>query len=203
MIHPGPDKDVITLLARLKEGDQQAAEILFEQIDVQVKKWHYSSIRERHPEVKVELVLDTSQNAMVKIKGKLEQFKGTTEGSFWAWCYRLAIHSMINDMKKYVRNRQREVQGDELPEPKVSKSVRPDEALAKRRLLLMVREAVDSIPNPNHKDAIFLFFFEELKQKEIAELKGVTETLVSSWVMRGKEKVEEYIQQRYGGEFTL
>jgi RNA polymerase sigma factor (sigma-70 family) len=59
--------------------------------------------------------------------------------------------------------------------------------------LNQVRRAVMSVENDKHREAIVLFFFEELSQKDIAERMGATESAVSTWVYRGKKEIEKYL----------
>jgi RNA polymerase sigma-70 factor (ECF subfamily) len=184
---------LVALAARARNGETDACEDLCLKMYPTIEKWLFGMIRERHYDVKQELVLDVTQEVWMQLQRKMEQFKGETEASWMAWSYRVTFATCSNYLKKYVKTRQREETVEELPEPTQQAAHTPQSELIQREKLNSVREAVAAIKNPQHREAIILFFFEEMSQKEIAEQMGATESAVSTWVYRGKAAVEEIL----------
>jgi len=186
-----------------RRGDPAALDRLSRSLLPTMRQWLAGLIRERHADVREELMADIAQDSWLQIQRKLDQFKGSTEPALLAWCWRVTFSTCKNHLKKYVRVQNREEGSDVLPEPgedeeatsgaPVAKSAR--DLLVREETSLMVRKAVMAIRNDKHRDAVILFFFEEMSQKDIAEVLGATESAVSTWVYRGKKDIEDYLKK--------
>jgi RNA polymerase sigma-70 factor (ECF subfamily) len=186
---------LVMLATRAAEGEASALEELARRLYPSLQKWLQGLIHERHRDVREELVADVAQETWLQIQRKIYQFKGDTEAALLAWCYRVAFATSKNYLKKYVRVQHREEATEEVPEDEAFGPADPRQTLARGEKLEQVRAAVRRIQNEKHRQAIVLFFFEEMSQKEIADMMGATESAVSTWVYRGKKEIEDYLTE--------
>jgi len=189
-----------TTVNRAAEGDPLACEDLCRLVYPSMQRWLQGMIRERHPDVKADLTAEIAQEAWLVIQRKIGQFRGDCEAAFLGWCYRVTFATCKNYLKKYVRVSHREEATEEPIEPTPRHNDDPKSQLLRQERLAAVREAIENIRNAKHRQALVLFFFEDMSQKEIAETMGATESAISTWVYRAKADVEEYLTMKGFGQ---
>jgi len=192
--------DLIDLVEGVKAYDRLASEEFFRRLYPVIEIWLSRMIYERHYSVKQELMMDIRQDVSLKILEKLEQFKGETTASIVAWCRQVTFAVCMNKLKKYVRVQHTEESSDILPDLEASPNPSPRAKLISREETRKVRDAVKSMNNKRRREAIWLFYFENLSQKEIADLMGSSEGSVSQLVYMGKKDLNVICEQK---GFTL
>jgi RNA polymerase sigma-70 factor (ECF subfamily) len=176
----GPDEDAADA-ARVLAGDTAA----FAGI---VKRWQSRLInlawRFCHDRTQAE---DMAQDAFVKAFRALETFRG--ESAFSTWLTAIAINTYRTAL------RDREPAGVSLDFATLStRSARSGEAaepdtlgrLQERERDAAVRRAVLKLP-PRYRDALVLYYFEEMNLTEAARVLGIPEGTLKARLHRGRE----------------
>ncbi len=138
---------------------------------------------------------DLTQEVFVQAYQSLSSFKG--EAAFSTWLYRIAVNASLNRMRKSkkksilqyfksIPGAEKEIQDqfvNEAPE-------NPEEILISKEYSDWLRIALDSLPE-NQRTAIVLSKYDDLPQKEIAEIMGITEGAVEALLQRAKKNLRE------------
>jgi RNA polymerase sigma-70 factor (ECF subfamily) len=156
----------MSLLERFTQGDADAFEDLFRQIQGQVFAWIVRIVRDRG--VAEDLTVET----FWRIYRARARFR--PEGSFPAWAYRIATNLALN----HLRRRRLE---DELPED-LAQPDSPDAAML-REASEQVQQAVRKLP-AKLQVVVMLALVEERPYQEIAEALGIAVGTVKSRVFR-------------------
>lgn len=136
----------------------------------------YASIKRytKHDELADEILND----AFFKIFTKISSYSGS--GSFEGWVKKVVTNTVMDHLRKYIRNEQ-VYHASEMPE-EVYMSDDIVGKLSYKELLAVVQEL------PDTQRLVFnLFVFEDLKHKEISEELGITE-VNSRWHLNDARK---------------
>jgi len=136
---------------------------------------------------------DLSQEVFIQVYQSLSGFKG--ESSFSTWIYRFAVNASLNKLRKSSRNfiLQRL---DNLISPERELKLMlpvnedPETLLINEEHRNRVRRAVDSLPE-NQRTAIVLSKYDDLSQKQIAEIMNISEGAVEALIQRGKANLRK------------
>ncbi|MHB8878069.1 MAG: RNA polymerase sigma factor, partial [Myxococcaceae bacterium] len=97
--------DDLTLVKRVRSGDQRAFKLLVERYQRKIYSVALGMVRDR------EEALDVSQEAFVKVYKYLDHFKG--DASFYTWLYRITVNVCIDVIRKRGGGRGEMVEFDE------------------------------------------------------------------------------------------
>ena len=158
-------------------GRKRYAELSFEQV---VKKYAQSvssaCIMRLQNTADAE---DCFQNTFLKLYRKSPDFKD--ESHLRAWLLRVAI----NECKNMIRDNRRHLSLDTalyIPAPSAEDDADLSWALMKLE--------------PDYREAVYLYYVEQMKVREIADVLGKNQNTVKTLLSRGREK----LRQIYGGE---
>jgi RNA polymerase sigma-70 factor (ECF subfamily) len=140
---------------------------------------------------------DLTQEVFINAYQSLTKFRGNA--AFSTWLYRIAINLSLN----YIRNSQKRSifhrvenlfahearQNVSLPAIDFSN---PEQILIDDEHRNIIKKALDSLPE-NQRIAIILSKYDNLSQKEIAEIMQTTEGAVESLIQRGKAKLKQQL----------
>ena len=131
----------------------------------------------------VQLAEDAVQETFIKAARALEDFRG--ESSPKTWLTRIAIRTCC-DMRRsaWFRYINRRITPDMLPEPSCAASEHDQElTMAVMNLPLKVREA------------IVLYYYQDMSTVEIAEMLGITQATVSYRLKQGRQKLRILLER--------
>src|SRR5258705_3341732 len=97
--------DDLTLVQRVRTGDQRAYKALVERYQRKVFAVAYGMIKDR------EEARDVAQEAFVKVYRYLDHFKG--DASFYTWLYRITVNICIDVLRRRGAYRGEQVEFDE------------------------------------------------------------------------------------------
>lgn len=163
------------LIKKVKNGDGQAGE--------QFIKKHYSSIYQYcflHIHDR-ELAEDMTQEAFTRFFESLQSY--TEYGKVRNYLYRIAGNIIKNYYKK-----KKEIPMEEMPE-----MVGND--IGCMEIRIDIEQAIQHLPE-ELREITILYFFQELKQKDIAELLDINLSLVKYRIGRAKKLLSEYLEVR-------
>lgn len=163
------------LLQRIRSGDNSAGNQLVKKYYAPIYQYCFLHIHDR------DCAEDMVQDVFIRFFEAL--FNGTDIEKTKSYLYRIAGNVIKNNYKK-----RKELLCDELPE--VS-----EEQTADLEIRLDIEKAIEELPE-ELKEITILFFFQELKQKEIAELLGIKLSLVKYRVARVKEILSKSLEVR-------
>jgi RNA polymerase sigma-70 factor (ECF subfamily) len=144
---------------------------------------------------------DLTQEAFMRLMRVLPQYSG--ESRFTTWLYRL----VVNLCRDELRRRGRQVQlapplEDDAEQPinpldsiaDDDRATDPLRALSDSELRLAVRRALSQLED-HYRLALTLYYFEDLKYTDIAEILDVPLNTVKSYIRRGKERLATLLDE--------
>lgn len=180
------EHDDTDLIERLKAGDEQALEAIFNRYSAKL----YNVAQRILGEVAdaEEVIQDVFWTAF----RKADSFRGSAQ--FSTWLYRLTVNAALGKIRRSKKNK--EIEYEEYL-PKFQKdghhSVRPvvdwsdtlDEKYAERELQKLLNEALEQL-KPVDKSAVVLSDMEGMSDKEIAVMLGLTVSAVKTRLHRAR-----------------
>jgi RNA polymerase sigma-70 factor, ECF subfamily len=125
----------------------------------------------------------------------LSKFKG--DSSFSTWIYRIAVNASLNKVRKTSKSnllqRLESFLGSDKPkilEIPIPENENPENILIGSEHREWVQKALNSLPE-NQRTAIVLSKYDDLPQKEIAEIMETTEGAVEALIQRAKANLRE------------
>lgn len=180
------DLDEASLIERLKAGDADALETIF---NAHAKKLYNVALRIVGDPADTEEVI---QDVFLTVFRKAKSFQGNSQ--FSTWLYRLTVNAALGKIRRSKKSK--EVEYDEFL-PKFQKDghhvVRPvvdwsdtlDEKYAGRELQALLGKALDQL-KPIDKSVLVLSDMEGLSDKEIAAAVGLTVSAVKTRLHRAR-----------------
>jgi len=177
------------IIKQILEGDKDKFRVLVEQYQQMVFKTCMGFLHNKDD------ADDLTQEIFIQAYQSLPGFKG--ESAFSTWIYRIAVNASLNKVRKSSKNfifqRLDALFGTEkakeitLP---VSDMENPEEILIHQEHIDWVQRALDTLPE-NQRTAIVLSKYDDLSQKEIAEIMNTTEGAVEALMQRAKKNLRE------------
>jgi RNA polymerase sigma-70 factor (ECF subfamily) len=180
------ERDDADLIERLKAGDEEALEVIFNRYSAKL----YNVAQRILGEVAdaEEVIQDVFWTAFRKAKS----FRGTAQ--FSTWLYRLTVNAALGKIRRSKKNKEVEYEeylpkfqqdGHHLVRPVVDWSDTLDEKYAERELQQLLKDAMDQL-KPVDKSAVVLSDLEGMSDKEIAALLGLTVPAVKTRLHRAR-----------------
>ncbi|TLS37178.1 sigma-70 family RNA polymerase sigma factor [Pseudalkalibacillus caeni] len=138
---------------------------------------------------------DLTQEIFVKCYKSLHTYKQNAKIRTWLW--RIAINHTKDYLKSwYYRNVQ--LAKDEETEIVVQERVTPEQTVVQRDEDRELAETVMEL-SVDYREVVYLFYFEELSLREIAEVTGVKENTVKTRLRRAKQLLKERLEGSHDG----
>ncbi len=133
---------------------------------------------------------DITQEVFIRAFQSLAGFAG--HSSFSTWLYRIAIHTSLNELKRRKRRRLWSLAAEMLQLPSGNKD--PVQELSAKTEQDQIRKAIDRLPG-KQRMAFILSRYEELPQREVAQVMEISEGAVEQLLLRARENLKKYIQR--------
>lgn len=130
---------------------------------------------------------DAVQDTFLKAYGSLSEYRG--RGVFGAWIRRI----LVNHCLSLLRQRHRYLSLEELDQDLVSRDRGPEDQALDQSEADRVRSAMGRLP-AHYRAALVLRCVEQLSYKEIAQLLGVPDSTVETWIHRGRLRMRTLLQ---------
>ncbi|MBI3139030.1 MAG: RNA polymerase sigma factor [Sphingobacteriales bacterium] len=134
---------------------------------------------------------EVTQDVFVKVYQSLDRFAGRS--SFSTWLYRIAIHTGINFLRKRNRRSIWERAADLVGFASSEKTA--EQLLSEKSDAEYIRQALDSLPE-KQRLAFILTRYEELPQKEVADVLAITEGAVEQLLIRAKNNLRKKLENK-------
>jgi RNA polymerase sigma-70 factor, ECF subfamily len=180
------ERDDADLIERLKAGDEEALEAIFNRYSAKL----YNVAKRILGEVAdaEEVIQDVFWTAFRKAKS----FRGTAQ--FSTWLYRLTVNAALGKIRRSKKNKEVEYEeylpkfqqdGHHSVRPVVDWSDTLDEKYAEHELQQLLNDALDQL-KPLDKSAVVLSDMEGMSDKEIAAMLGLTISAVKTRLHRAR-----------------
>jgi RNA polymerase sigma-70 factor (ECF subfamily) len=146
---------------------------------------------------------DLTQEVFIRLYRAIGQYNG--ESRFTTWLYRMVINLGRDELRRRKRQVQQILpsteQGDDERDligqvPDTSIINDPASVLAHKELGQALRLVIDQL-EPQYRQALTLFYFEDLKYQDIADIMDIPLNTVKSHIRRGKERMADLISTQY------
>jgi len=139
---------------------------------------------------------DLTQDVFIQAYQALARFKG--ESAFSTWLYRIAVNASLNKIRKsklkLVFERFENLTGSDRTGsdtyPVIKNDEDPEKIIIRQEHTEWLGRALDSLPE-NQRTAIVLSKYDDLPQKEIAEIMNTTEGAVEALLQRAKKNLRK------------
>jgi RNA polymerase sigma-70 factor, ECF subfamily len=144
---------------------------------------------------------DMTQDAFVRVLRSLHTFRGETK--FTTWLYRLATNVCLDELRRRGAPTLTLDAGDE-DSPSIEPAdpdpwVQPERWASAAEDAAELQKALGKLTTPQRL-ALTLFYFEDLRYEDIAQVMDVPLNTVKSHIRRAKERLAELLMGRRNGQ---
>jgi len=180
--------DDFELIRKVRSGETGLFRILVERYQGRVFRTCMGFLHNR------EDAEDLSQEIFIQVYQKLDQFQFNAE--FSTWLYRISINAGLNRTrqsltKKIFRNQSAKISIERVAELMGQESD-PENILISEEQKVWLNQLLDSLPE-NQRKVMILSKYEDMPQKEIAQILGVSEGAVEALLQRAKSNMRTKI----------
>jgi RNA polymerase sigma-70 factor (ECF subfamily) len=188
--------DDLTLVKRVRSGDQRAFKLLVERYQRKVYAVALGMLKDK------EEAMDVSQEAFVKVYKYLDHFKG--DASFYTWLYRITVNICIDIIRKRAGAGGEAVEFDETLPMDVSEAnigalgsrlgTNPQKSALRRELAEKIQEALASVPE-KHRAILLLREVEGMSYEDLSRTLDIPKGTVMSRLFHARAKVQKILSQ--------
>ena len=171
------------LICRIIQGDQSAFEELFNRYQLKIINLTYAMLHNR------EEAEDLTQEVFLEIYRSINKFKGNSQLS--TWIYRIAVNKTINQTKK--NKLRRFFSTEDSKAITVNSPEQSDWSIKEKQYTTYLHQAIEKLPT-KQKKAFILYSYDQLAQKEIAEIMNCSLHSVEVLVHRARKSIQKYIE---------
>ena len=146
---------------------------------------------------------DILQEILIKIISKISSFKGESE--LYTWIYRIAVNTLINTVNRkkllefisFETVQDLQVAGGDRDAVRASPdpAVQLEKEEVENRKIERLNGCIGRLSH-REKTAFYFFYYDRLKQKEIAELMKTSVAAVESLVHKAMKKIKKCVKNR-------
>ncbi|WP_224246860.1 RNA polymerase sigma factor [Hyalangium gracile] len=188
--------DDLTLVKRVRSGDQRAFKLLVERYQRKVYAVALGMLKDK------EEAMDVSQEAFVKVYKYLDHFKG--DASFYTWLYRITVNICIDIIRKRAGAGGESVEFDETLPMDVSEAnigalgsrlgTNPQKSALRRELAEKIQEALAAVPE-KHRAILLLREMEGMSYEDLSRTLDIPKGTVMSRLFHARAKVQKILSQ--------
>ncbi len=142
-----------------------------------------------------DMASDAVQDAFLKAYGALSEYRG--RGLFGAWIRKI----LVNQCLSLLRQRHSYLSLEDLDGEMVSPERTPEECAVAESEADVIRRAMGRLP-AHYRAALVLRVVEGLSYREIAQLLGVPESTVETWIHRGRQRMRAILRPQVSAPAT-
>lgn len=183
------------LTERIKNGDQQAFKLLFDEYHVKVFNTCMGFLHDKND------ADDITQDTFVEVYKSINKFRGDSKLS--TWIYRIAVNKSLNHIRdnkrsNWLKSIETVFTGTKNHEVEIkhTSGSDPEIIFENREKAEMLHRAIDSLPK-NQKIAFTLNKYEDLSYKQISEVMDISLSSVESLIHRTKKNLREKLFNYY------
>lgn len=188
--------DDLTLVQRVRSGDQRAFKTLVERYQRKVFAVALGMLKDR------EDARDVSQEAFVKVYKYLDHFKG--DSSFYTWLYRITTNICIDVMRRKGNSKTEHVEFDETAQLDTSEAnlgalgtrlgTNPQKAMLRQELAEKIQAALGEVPE-KHRAILLLRELEGMSYEDLSRTLKIPKGTVMSRLFHARLKVQKILNE--------
>jgi RNA polymerase sigma-70 factor (ECF subfamily) len=188
--------DDLTLVERVRSGDQRAFRLLVERYQKKIYSVALGMVKDK------EEAMDISQEAFVKVYKYLDHFKG--DSSFYTWIYRITSNLCIDAIRRKGAMRGDAVEFDETVAQDLSEAnlgalgsrlgTNPQKSALRRELAEKIQEALQEVPE-KHREILLLREVEGMSYEDLSRTLGIPKGTVMSRLFHARAKVQKILSE--------
>jgi RNA polymerase sigma-70 factor, ECF subfamily len=188
--------DDLTLVKRVRSGDQRAFKLLVERYQRKVYAVALGMLKDK------EEAMDVSQEAFVKVYKYLDHFKG--DSSFYTWLYRITVNICIDVMRRKGSAGGEHEEFDEsvagdLAEARIGAlgsrlGTNPQKSALRRELAEKIQEALAAVPE-KHRAILLLREIEGMSYEDLSRTLDIPKGTVMSRLFHARAKVQKILSE--------
>jgi RNA polymerase sigma-70 factor (ECF subfamily) len=188
--------DDLTLVKRVRSGDQRAFKLLVERYQRKVYAVALGMLKDK------EEAMDVSQEAFVKVYKYLDHFKG--DSSFYTWLYRITVNICIDVMRRKGSAGGDPVEFDESVDNDLSEArigalgsrlgTNPQKSALRRELAEKIQEALAAVPE-KHRAILLLREIEGMSYEDLSRTLDIPKGTVMSRLFHARAKVQKILSE--------
>jgi len=188
--------DDLTLVQRVRTGDQRAFKTLVERYQKKVFSVAVGMLKDR------EEARDVSQEAFVKVYKYLDHFKG--DASFYTWLYRITVNICIDVMRRKGTSKGDQVEFDETIQLDTTEAnlgalgsklgTNPQKAMLRKELADKIQAALAEVPE-KHRAILLLRELEGMSYEDLARTLEIPKGTVMSRLFHARLKVQKVLSE--------
>lgn len=186
--------DDLTLVERVRTGDQRAFKLLVERYQRKVYGVALGMLKDR------EEAKDVAQEAFVKVYRYLDHFKG--DASFYTWLYRITVNICIDQIRKKGSRGDTHLEFDESVKMDVSEAnigalgsrlgTNPQKSALRAELAQRITEAIHQIPEA-HRQILLLREVEGMSYEDLSRTLNIPKGTVMSRLFHARLKMQKIL----------
>lgn len=188
--------DDLTLVKRVRSGDQRAFKLLVERYQRKVYSVALGMVKDR------EEAMDVSQEAFVKVHKYLDHFKG--DSSFYTWLYRITVNICIDVLRRRAAAKGEHVELDENIQLDSAEAnigalgsrlgTNPQKSLLRKELAAKIEEALQEVPE-KHRAILLLRELEGMSYDDLARTLEIPKGTVMSRLFHARAKIQKILNK--------
>jgi len=188
--------DDLTLVKRVKTGDQRAFKLLVERYQRKIYAVALGMVKDK------EEALDISQEAFVKVYKYLDHFKG--DSSFYTWLYRITVNICIDALRKKQALRGEQVELDEAVKMDTAEAnigalgsrlgTNPQKSALRKELAEKIQQALETVPE-KHRAILLLREVEGMSYEDLSRTLEIPKGTVMSRLFHARTKVQKILSE--------
>jgi RNA polymerase sigma-70 factor, ECF subfamily len=188
--------DDLTLVKRVKSGDQRAFKLLVERYQRKIYAVALGMVKDK------EEAYDVAQEAFVKVYKYLDHFKG--DASFYTWLYRITVNICIDVLRRKGAQKGEHVELDESLAMDTSEAnigalgtrlgTNPQKSALRKELAQKIQEALEQVPE-KHRAILLLREIEGMSYEDLARTLGIPKGTVMSRLFHARAKVQKILSE--------
>ncbi len=135
---------------------------------------------------------DLVSDVFMKALDKLTSFAPRKNATFSSWLFRIAHNTVVDYYRTH--SRMKYVHIDDVPEIE-DDTLLPDTLAERKEVFQRMRALIDILPD-RQKEILTMRFFGEMRNKEIAQILGISEKSVASALTRSLAKLRKVIGEQ-------
>jgi len=188
--------DDLTLVKRVKTGDQRAFKLLVERYQRKIYAVALGMVKDK------EEARDISQEAFVKVYKYLDHFKG--DSSFYTWLYRITVNISIDALRKKQALRGEQVELDEAVKMDTAEAnigalgsrlgTNPQKSALRKELAEKIQQALETVPE-KHRAILLLREVEGMSYEDLSRTLQIPKGTVMSRLFHARTKVQKILSE--------
>jgi RNA polymerase sigma-70 factor (ECF subfamily) len=188
--------DDLTLVERVRTGDQRAFRLLVERYQRKVYGVALGMLRDK------EEARDVAQEAFVKVFKYLEHFKG--DASFYTWLYRITVNICIDFIRRKNSRGHDPVEFDEAVKMDIAEAnlgslgtrlgTNPQKSALRKELAERITAAVNQLPEA-HRKILLLREVEGMSYEDLARVLEIPKGTVMSRLFHARLKMQKILNE--------